>query len=414
MKPNVKKSLFYTIMMLGVVLFSEGILYALCAIFPSVGSVLSNYNSPLYLQDERLGVRPNPHYPEHDSNGFRNRSVPKSADIIAIGDSQTYGISASREKAWPQQLSSISQRSVYNMALGGWGPLQYLMLTDNALGFQPNVIIQAFYAGNDIYDSFLSVYGKHQFPELRSTSPEIINQIEKLESDKKLGNKIAEVTLSMGTGNPNVAENRYALIRYMLKHSKLCNLILSAIMKISKPSLFLDDAGVSEQHWLAIKDHFKNIDGSQVYEAKGIRTVFTPRYRLCALNLEDKRLEEGLRISLQAVQIQAERMKAKGIHFIVLFIPTKEYVFKDILDREKYEYSDELRVLMTNEERMWIETRQFAKKNGIEYLDSLPTLRKYVYRGTQPYRCDNDGHPNATGYRAIAELVASELVVKKW
>ena len=39
------------------------------------------------IPDARLGSRPNPEYPEHDSKGFRNPSVPNLAEIVALGDS---------------------------------------------------------------------------------------------------------------------------------------------------------------------------------------------------------------------------------------------------------------------------------------------------------------------------------------
>jgi len=49
------------------------------------------------LQDPRTRVRARQLYPDsfgmgpHDVLGFRNRAVPDVADIVTIGDSQTYG-----------------------------------------------------------------------------------------------------------------------------------------------------------------------------------------------------------------------------------------------------------------------------------------------------------------------------------
>src|SRR5437868_1341535 len=55
----------------------------------------------------------------HDAWGFRNESVPLHADIVAIGDSQTYGWIAGSKYSWPSQLQAITGRTVYNMGLGG-------------------------------------------------------------------------------------------------------------------------------------------------------------------------------------------------------------------------------------------------------------------------------------------------------
>src|SRR6267142_847266 len=66
----------------------------------------------------------------HDAWGFRNPEVPACADLIAIGDSQTYGVSAPRTGSWPAQLGRLRGETVYNLALGGYGPPDYLYLLD--------------------------------------------------------------------------------------------------------------------------------------------------------------------------------------------------------------------------------------------------------------------------------------------
>ena len=77
---------------------------------------------PLY--DSVLGLRLAPHAAGHDEWGFRNREVPDSADIVTIGDSQTYGVSAPALLSWPAQLGKLTNRHVYNLALGGYGPVR--------------------------------------------------------------------------------------------------------------------------------------------------------------------------------------------------------------------------------------------------------------------------------------------------
>ena len=43
-------------------------------------------------------------------------------------------------------------RSVYNVGVGGYGPLQYEILVTNALKMQPQQIVVGMYAGNDLGD----------------------------------------------------------------------------------------------------------------------------------------------------------------------------------------------------------------------------------------------------------------------
>src|SRR5882672_6569628 len=106
------------------------------------------------VSDPELGMRIKPNTPGHDANGFRNASVPAQVDVVALGDSQTWGVNVQSADAWPQQLAKLSQGSVYNMSVGGYGPVQYWRLTEKALAFSPNVIVVGLYFGNDLYDAY--------------------------------------------------------------------------------------------------------------------------------------------------------------------------------------------------------------------------------------------------------------------
>jgi lysophospholipase L1-like esterase len=128
------------------------------------------YNDPITivraptLYPDLVGMGPN------DVLGFRNRSVPNVADVIVIGDSQTYGNNAPLEGNWPSQMrKAIADKDpvVYAMATGGWGAVQYLDMFRYALRFQPRVVIIAFYTGNDPLDSFQAAYNVDQWSFLR-------------------------------------------------------------------------------------------------------------------------------------------------------------------------------------------------------------------------------------------------------
>lgn len=73
------------------------------------------------IDDPVLGHRIKPRTTGHDALGFRNREVPERADIVAIGDSMTYGVSAAREDIWPQQISVFL--SVDRSTTWGWAAL---------------------------------------------------------------------------------------------------------------------------------------------------------------------------------------------------------------------------------------------------------------------------------------------------
>lgn len=90
---------------------------------------------PMYLDDPIMGARPNPRYSDHDTSGWRNAEALGQIDIIALGDSQTYGMGADRDHAWPQQLSVDLGRSVYQIAFGGYNPTTFVRLLPEVLEF---------------------------------------------------------------------------------------------------------------------------------------------------------------------------------------------------------------------------------------------------------------------------------------
>ena len=135
----------------------------------------------LLLNDPYTSTRFRPLLPEdkgtgpHDILGFRNAGVPNSADIIVLGDSQTYGIGEPFASNWPSQLSALLRQedtSVYNMSVGGWGAVQYLDMFAKAARLGPQTVIIAYYTGNDPLETFATAYGNEHWAAFR-VNPEI-------------------------------------------------------------------------------------------------------------------------------------------------------------------------------------------------------------------------------------------------
>lgn len=117
---------------------------------------------PLFIDLAGLGP--------HDLLGFRNRYVPNVADVVAIGDSQTYGNNAVLAANWPSQFERMlgdKRPVVYSMATGGWGAVQYLDMFKHAASFRPRVVVIAFYSGNDPDESVTLAYSVEHWAPLR-------------------------------------------------------------------------------------------------------------------------------------------------------------------------------------------------------------------------------------------------------
>src|SRR5262245_42724140 len=107
-----------------------------------------------WLRDEHLEFRGDPRYPDHDAQGYRNAHAVSRADIVALGDSHTYGVAVKRHEAWPAVLAARTARVVYSMAHGGYGPIHYERLLSDAFALKPRLIIVGFYLGNDLFDAY--------------------------------------------------------------------------------------------------------------------------------------------------------------------------------------------------------------------------------------------------------------------
>ena len=308
------------------------------------------------LPDARLGHRPNPAYPDHDRRGFRNPKALERADVVALGDSQTYGTGVRPEEAWPRQLAATIPLAVYSMAFGGWGPAHSLLLWDEAAALRPAVVVAALYAGNDLFDAFDLVYNRGQLGALMSPDPRIQAAVRAAEKAEPIAQRVGKMYDGMAAAaKKGCAETR----------PDLC----------------------------------------EAFNDGSLRTVFTSTYRLSALDLDDPRIVEGLGISLRALRAMQVRATAAQIRFVVLLIPTKELVFAETWRTPSPAY----RRLSQNEERFRREVKSFLEREGIAQVDALPALRAELAAGRQPYPVSQDGHPNAAGYAAIARAVAAAV-----
>ncbi len=410
-----KKEVFFSVV---AVFFAVACLEAGLGLFafisPTVKILLSSPSAPtpvaLFVPDARLGHRPNPDYPGHDRNGFRNSGVPDSAHIVALGDSQTYGSGVKPEDAWPRQLASKTGKTVYNMAFGGYGPTHSLVLWDEALALSPKIVIEAFYAGNDLFDSFNHVYNGGQLPELRSSDPQLRARIRGAEQSCPIAKRVSQM-FQIGIMPSAVDEEATTVTRanfsprgFLSQHSKIYGVMRRARYEIAWPVIKPNDSLQAE--WGIAKVFAETHPAyCQVFDNGKFETIFTSEYRLSALDLGDPRIAEGLQISLKAIQRMHEFAAARGIRFLVMLIPTKETVFRELWQTPSINY----RNLAENEESVWKLTKYFLERNGIEYLDSLPSLREQLVVGIQPYQVSQDGHPNKYGHQAIARLVSGHL-----
>jgi hypothetical protein len=90
-----------------------------------------------------------------DRDGFRNAGPePDTAEIVAVGDSWTFGFGVDDSVAWPRLLAdSLRPTRIRNLGLIGSGPGQYTLLLERfGLPLHPRVVLYGVFPGNDLDD----------------------------------------------------------------------------------------------------------------------------------------------------------------------------------------------------------------------------------------------------------------------
>jgi hypothetical protein len=299
----------------------------------------------------------------HDALGFRNPDVPERVDVLAIGDSQTYGVSAPARESWPAWLARMSGRSVYNLALGGYGPPDYHhLLREIGLGLAPEVVVVGFYFGNDLPRA-------GRFAEDR---PQASRALRDREDPRRLGE----------------------LRTWLAAHSVLYQAAKYELPLLVNGLRFREAAGR---------------DAAIALEHPVSRTVLTPDVRLRALDQQRPRNRRGLEATLAELDAIQSLCRERSLRCLTLLIPTKESVYGELaresLDPESYA---RLARLVEEEQRVREALVRHLEARGHEWVDALPALRAAA--GTRRlYAASSDGHPSGEGYRVIASAVLARL-----
>jgi len=297
------------------------------------------------------------------------------------------------------------------MAVPGYGPGHYLALADEALSRRPNVIAVGYYLGNDLYDAYAFAY--NQGPEKRpipvpnpsdmiSHDPKVIEALQRAETI----DPVLLRSLYVNCTDPRpVPDPHLQRLHDIMSSPPLPPLEGNRPPAPWRQSLLLSllerlaDRAVAADYGppLCIR-----------YDDGRLTTVFTPGYRLIALDTTDPRIVEGERVAMLAFQRLDMACRQAGCRLYVVMIPTKEMAYRDrvvatarpapsLVDLWEAETSARVRAL------------SFFERHDIRAIDTLPALQAAIANGRNPYRSDGDGHPVAAGHDAIATAVAERL-----
>ncbi len=343
----------------------------------------SDFLQATMIDDAALGHRIAPGTTGHDALGYRNKAVPAASRVVAIGDSHTYGVSAPREGSWPHHLSTRLGEPVYNLGLGGFGPLQYLHLASTtARGLKPEVIVVGFYFGNDLLDAYLTAHGRPQWHGWRQSSGVV-------------------ASTQGAASSPPQPEKRFGALRdWLSRHSMLYSVLRATVGQRFAAS------ERAQQVARATPDVLWSWSDPDQPTTK---TSFRPQARLQAVDADLPLVAEGLKISqlaLAALRNEAESQRAR---LLVVLIPTKERAYCSHLQATGSRLPAQHERLCGAEAQVKAQLMTFLERERIEHVDAAPALEAGIARHLQLYPPDDDGHEQSAGYAVIAGVVADAL-----
>jgi len=390
-----KRYLFGALRLVVVLAALEGALRTMAALVPR--NPLTEV--PQAVADTVLAVKLNPKYPGHDANGFRNAGVLRTADLIVLGDSMEYGDGIPLERVWPQRLGELTGRPVYNMGVPGYGPVQSLFLLERALEFAPSVVLEAFTTANDLYDAFNMAYYVHDLADLKSTEQDQIAAIHEWENRQTLKDLIENV---YNYRSPAGKAGEASL-------STRAKLWLNAHVMLYRWTRVVRDRLVLTRMLTDPRADAERYPEDLLAAGPGVPpTIFTPRYRLAANELQDPRITEGLNVSLRVMERMSRRVAETGRCFAVVMIPTKEFVYGKAGDDPASRAPARTSFLrgIEQERAVWNRMREYLAEKGIAYVEVAPALSRRLGQGEAVFPFSTDGHPTAAGHDAIAQAVA--------
>ena len=341
----------------------------------------ANNSFHFYQYDEMLGWVPKPNAEgiyamsdsktqiEINSKGLRDQDYdykkPEGIKrIVVLGDSFTWGYGVEEKNIFTEILEDelLKNIQVINMGVSGYGNDQELLFfKKDGIRYNPDLVVVAFYVGNDIINNINTVQYNHPKPmyvlddednKLILTNipvPQKEEWIEKKEEWIEEDN----VTLFL------------SFKRFMAHHSHVYAFISDRI--VSSPNLLnlFKKIGIADKRTMP--------RGEQVLK------------RQLELNPYGWNLTKAI---LKEIDTVAEANNAKTF---VVIIPTREQVYKN--------WDSEINGALVD----------FCKESNIPVLDLLPEFRKHAQNGEQLY-FKIDRHWNANGHKLAAELIYDKLI----
>lgn len=341
-------------------------------------------NGSVLRPDPVFGFVVTPGSRGHDAWGFKNDAVPTTTDIVALGDSHTYGIYGTHVD-WPHILASTTEHSVQNMGVWGYGPVEYLGLLPKALSLHPKVVVVAVYLGNDVFNAYDAAYHRDSWKDLRDP-----------------GFSDATPVTARTFKETHIAFR--GLRDFVRAHSALYKLVGDGTR------LLREEVGLASPRTVGTRDWSTgDPDASLIFDAvPAVKTKFWSASRIKGVDLSRPEIGEGLAVTKRVFLRMRAEAAAGGARLIIVLIPSKEEVYAPLVKDAGLANAD-FDASVRNESRIREDLLDFCRTHALSCADGLPELTRRVAQGTALYRYHWDEHPAPSGYEVYADIVGRAL-----
>jgi len=363
------------------------------------------------VEDPVLGYRLSPFYIEADQNGYRNEVEFDAVDILAVGDSMTFGYTVHTEDAWPNQMRQATGLNVYNAGIGGYGPCEYLEVVRELQHLDAKTIVVTLYLGNDISDAYTNVYLERRCQELKSDDPEALGRLERAQRE----NSLKDMALSLGmeevpwpfeqglpdnTTTPDVisVKDHFALYRLVRTvKNKLIDFQWSRFGYKGEAN----DAF----------EQFRKIKGVVAFdEVHELRTVFrNPDIEILAIDQSNPRIAEGRRVTERALTKIAQLSQDNNAELVVALLAPKSLIYFPALQQHLKTIPDNLLRQIKLDQQLHRDISDFLTRENIRFVDLTDDLLEMINNNRNPYYLSTNEHPNAKGYQVMAKAISRSL-----
>jgi len=339
------------------------------------------------VEHEKLGFVMNPNISEIDENGFRNKKLT-SVDIVALGDSHTYGYNVSSDNSWPKLLGRKLKKNVYNFGVGGYGILQYQYLLSKAIELNPKVILLGLYLANDLND-ICTLVSSNKYWESRAKEFHINSSV------------CSEIKPNSALGTYAHKKSNISIGKWLKENSAIISIVSKYYDRFSTHKR-INVRGLNAIN----KTEKVGATNAEVINDGKIKTMIAfgrIKVNKECMDMNSPHIQMGYEVLKEFMLEAREKTELNNIHFGVLFIPSKARVFYEYLKQRDHCLPEEYEDLKNNEDELKVMTSVFLENIGIPFIDVLPDMENALLKHGDIYPAWENGHPILIGYEVYAE-----------